>query len=170
MKIKLSDIKSGFQNRFFDIPVDDIPQRGTVFKNENIRCRLSVDLLSNNSFNLSGEIDTKIEYTCVRCLDLYDSIMSLPFDILLTKNLDKDMDEDKTEIINLSSIRDELDFSNILADFIELDKPMKPLCENGCNGICFICGINKNNLSCDCKNEQVNGIWDKLKKLENKKT
>ena len=170
MKIKLSDIKSGFQNRFFDIPVDDIPQRGTVFKNDNIRCRLSVDLLSNNSFNLSGEIDTKIEYTCVRCLDLYDSIMSLHFDILVTKNLDKDMYEDKTEIINLSSIRDELDFSNILADFIELDKPMKPLCQNGCNGICLICGINKNNLSCDCKKEQMNRIWDKLKKLENKKT
>ena len=170
MKIKLSDIKSGFQNRFFDIPVVDIPQKGTVFKNDNIRCRLSVDLLDINSFNLNGEIDTKIEYKCVRCLDLFDSIMYLPFDILLTNKLESSIDKDMTEIIDLSSIKDELDFSNILAEFIELDKPMKPLCQDRCNGICPICGINKNNLSCDCKNDQTNGIWDKLKKLENKKT
>ena len=48
----------------------------------------------------------------------------MPFDILLTNKLESSMDKDMTEIIDLSSIKDELDFSNILADFIELGELM----------------------------------------------
>ena len=168
MIIKLSDIRSGFQKRFFDILVDNIPDRGTVFKGNNIRCLISANVLKKNSFELNGELDTTIEHKCVRCLDLFHSNISLPINISLTDRLEKIKEVDNSDMVELSTSVDELDLGIIVADLIELDKPMKPLCTDECIGLCPICGINKNDRSCDCKTEQGYDVWEKLKKLENK--
>jgi len=29
--------------------------------------------------------------------------------------------------------------------------PMKPLCQNGCQGLCATCGTNLNRTTCDCQ-------------------
>ncbi|GIS54060.1 hypothetical protein Ct9H90mP29_11020 [bacterium] len=46
MKLKISDIYSGFQDKFFDIPVDNLPSRGTIFSDYFIKCYLSVEKTS----------------------------------------------------------------------------------------------------------------------------
>ena len=78
MKIKLSDIKSGFQDRLFDIPASSIPNRGTNFKDNSIRCTLSSFVFKDNKYSLKGFIDTIISYECVRCLDAFESKICLP--------------------------------------------------------------------------------------------
>ena len=168
MIIKLSDIKSGFQNRFFDILVDSIPDRGTVFKDNSIRCLVSANILKKNSFKLDGKLDTTIEYKCVRCLDLFYSKISLPINISLGNKSEKNKKFENSDIMDLSTSMDELDLGTIIADLIELDKPMKPLCTDECMGLCAICGINRNSRSCDCKTEQDFEVWKKLKNLVNK--
>jgi len=168
MIIKLSDIRSGFQNRFFDILVDSIPDRGTVFKDNSIRCLVSANILKKNSFKLDGKLDTTIEYKCVRCLDLFYSKISLPINISLGNKSEKNKEFENSDIMDLSTSMDELDLGTIIADLIELDKPMKPLCTDECMGLCAICGINRNSRSCDCKTEQDFEVWKKLKNLVNK--
>jgi len=168
MIIKLSDIRSGFQNRFFDILVDSIPDRGTVFKDNSIRCLISANILKKNSFKLDGELNTTIEYNCVRCLDLFHSKTSLPINISLEDRSEKNKEFENSDIMDLSTSMDELDLGVIIADLIELDKPMKPLCTDKCMGLCAICGINRNNQSCDCKTAQDFEVWEKLKNLEKK--
>ena len=42
MKLKISELHSGFQSKFFDISVNELPKRGTVFYDEMVRCELSV--------------------------------------------------------------------------------------------------------------------------------
>ena len=168
MKIKLSDIRSGFQNRFFDIPTDSIPNRGTKFKSDNINCTLSSNMLQKNKFKLKGKVKAEIIYECVRCLKLFNSKISLPIDISLVdklKNNDTIKDEDIVEILNSD---DEFDIGSLLGDIIELDNPIKPLCNNECLGLCTVCGINMNEISCNCKIEKGYGLWKELKKLETK--
>ena len=167
MKIKLSDIKSGFQDRLFDIPASSIPNRGTNFKDNSIRCTLSSFAIKGNKYSLKGFIDTIISYECVRCLDAFESKICLPLDISLHNNkLKKPVKSESENTINFLSSANEIDIGTLLADFIELEKPMNPLCKNECLGLCTICGINKSKTSCDCKTDNGNEVWDELKKLE----
>ena len=171
MKIKLSDIKSGFQNKFFDIPTDSIPKRGTTFKSDNIKCTLSAGVSVRNRFKLKGEIETDIFYECVRCLDAFETNISLPLDISFkSNNIEESLKSESENMIKFSDSVDEIDIGILLADFIELEKPMNPLCANECLGLCTICGINKSETSCDCKSDKGNEVWNELKKLEIKES
>ena len=169
MKIKLSDIKSGFKNKFFDIPTDSIPKRGTTFNSDNIKCTLSACVLERNRFKLKGEIETAIIYECVRCLKLFNSTVTSAIDFLVVDKLNDHINTKDEEIIEVLNSDNEFDISTIIADIIELESPIRPLCENECFGLCNICGINKNDISCDCKTEKGYGLWESLKKLETKK-
>ena len=171
MKIKLSDIRSGFKDKFFDIPTNSIPHRGTSFKDNSIRCTLSSFVLQSNRYDLKGFIDTIINYDCVRCLNAFESKFSLPLEISLeNNNIEESLESESENVIKFSNLNDEIDIGIILADFIELEKPMNPLCKDNCLGLCTICGINKNKTSCDCKFDKEHGVWDELKKLEIKES
>ena len=125
-------------------------------------------MLQKNKFKLKGKVKAEVIYECVRCLKLFNSKISLPVDISLVdklKNNEIIKDEDIVEILNTE---DDFDISTLLGDIIELDSPIKPLCNNECLGLCTVCGINMNDISCNCKIEKGYGLWKELKKLETK--
>ena len=41
------------------------------------------------------------------------------------------------------------------AEQILLNLPLKPVCEPGCKGLCPTCGVNRNQIECDCRSEAV---------------
>ena len=167
MKIKLSDIQSGFKDKFFDIPTNSIPNRGTSFKQNSIHCTLTSFTFQNNRYGLKGYIDTTIGYECVRCLDAFESKISLPMEICLESNsIEESFYPESENVIKFSNSMDEIDIGVILADFIELEKPINPVCKNDCLGLCVVCGVNKSKTSCDCKVDKEYEVWDKLKDLE----
>ena len=167
MKIKLSDIKSGFKDKFFDIPTNSIPSRGTSFKHNNIHCTLTSFTFQSNRYGLKGYIDTTIGHKCVRCLDAFESKIHLAIEISLENNsIEASLDPESENVIKFFNSTYEIDIGSILADFIELEEPMNPLCKNDCLGLCVVCGINKSKTSCNCKFDEKNEVWDKLKDLE----
>ena len=167
MKVKLSDIKSGFKDRLFDIPTNSIPNRGTSFKHNSIHCTLSSFTFESNRYGLNGYIDVTISHECVRCLDSFESKISLPLEITLESNNGEESLESESEnVIKFSNSMDEINIGVFIADCIELEKPMNPLCKNDCLGLCVVCGVNKSVTSCDCKVDKGHEVWDKLKDLE----
>ena len=167
MKIKLSDIKSGFKDKFFDIPTNSIPNRGTSFKQNSIHCTLTSFTFQSSRYGLKGDIDATIDHECVRCLDAFESKIHLPIEISLESNSIKEsLDLESENVIKFSYSTEKIDIGVILADFIELEKPMNPLCKKDCLGLCFSCGINKSKTSCDCKFDEGYEVWDKLKGLK----
>ena len=167
MKIKLSDIKSGFKDKFFDIQTNSIPNRGTSFKHNSIHCTLSSLTFQSNRYVLKGYIDATICHECVRCLDAFESKISLPLEITLESNsVEESLESESENVIKFSNSMDEINIGVFIADFIELEKPMNPLCENDCLGLCSACGVNKNKTSCDCRFDKGYEVWDKLKDLE----
>ena len=167
MKIKLSDIKSGFKDRFFDIPTNSIPSRGTSFKHKSIHCTLSSLTFQGNRYVLKGYINATIYHECVRCLDAFESKISLPLEIFLdNNNIEENSESESENVIQFSNSMDEIDIGVFLADFIELEKPINPLCKSDCLGLCVVCGINKSKTSCDCKVDKGYEVWDKLKDLK----
>ena len=166
MKIKLSDIKLGFQNKSFNVLAKNIPNKGVIYGDKIVQCILSSIKLKENCFNLIGEIKTTLQNECVRCLNIYKSKKSIPINILLDDQPSLNKHDYEKEIIDIKSIKSELNLVSYISDVIALSKPMKSLCDSKCEGICFICGLNKNKISCKCKHYNNSMSWDKLKTLD----
>ena len=77
MKLKISELHSGFQGKSFDISVDELPNRGTVFNDEMVRCELSVKK-EPEGYKMTGRLKFRPSYECVRCLELKPVDLKLP--------------------------------------------------------------------------------------------
>ena len=163
MKLKVSELYLGFQNKTFKIFSKDLADRGTIYKKEIIIATLSLTM-EKDFFFLQGYLKTTIEYSCVRCLKKIPNKLNLPINILIlekTMNYARKTDHD-TLYFNNSD--DHVNLKNILADLIALAEPIKTLCMKECAGLCPTCGIEKTN-SCNCNEYTSNDTWNKLKDL-----
>ena len=124
---------------------------------------------TNRSILVKGELNAEIELSCSRCL--------VPFGCPLTINIEEEFFP-TTDIITGSSLPlpdepgdftiDEyniLDLSEAIREYALLTVPMKPLCREDCAGLCFTCGGNLNQTSCNCSSESVDPRWSELSKL-----
>ena len=163
MKLKVSELYIGFQNKTFKIFSKNLADRGTIYKKEIIIATLSLHK-EKDFFFLKGNLKTSVEYSCVRCLKKIPTKLNLPINILIlekTMNYTKKTDYD-TLYFNNSD--DYVNLKNILADLIALAEPIKTLCRKECTGLCPTCGIEKTN-SCNCIEHTNNDAWNKLKDL-----
>ena len=164
MKLKVSELYLGFQNKTFKIFSKDLADRGTTYKKEIIIATLSLTM-EKDFFFLQGYLKTTIEYSCVRCLKKIPTKLNLPINILIlekTMNYTRKTDYDT---LYFNSSDDYVNLKNILADLIALAEPIKTLCKKECTGLCPTCGIEKTN-SCNCNVHANNDAWNKLKDLK----
>ncbi len=61
---------------------------------------------------------------------------------------------------------DEIDIRGLVREQMLLAVPMKPLCKLDCRGICPKCGNNLNEVSCECKTEEIDPRLAPLKKIK----
>ena len=169
MKLKISELNSEFQDRFFDISPRGLPDRGTVFKDGIIQCRLTAKT-AQNVIEISGELYTTPEYECVRCLNVYSVTHKLPIHLILCAEKGFIPEENSANIVYFSENQDYLELSSTFADIIEVAKPMNPMCSEQCKGLCPVCGINKNNVSCSCKVYENDPAWDTIKHIKPEKS
>jgi uncharacterized protein len=47
------------------------------------------------------------------------------------------------------------DLRAVAAEQIQLALPLKPLCREGCAGLCPTCGANRNRIECGCRSTEV---------------
>ena len=163
MKLKLSELYLGFQNKTFKIFSKDLADRGTIYTKDIVSATLSLNK-EKDFFFLQGNLKTIIEYSCVRCLKKKATKINLPINILIlekTMNYTRKTDYD---ILYFNNSDDYVNLKNILADLIALAEPIKTLCKKECTGLCPTCGIEKTN-SCNCDEHTKNDAWNKLKDL-----
>ena len=63
----------------------------------------------------------------------------------------------------------ELDTNPLLIEHVHLGVPMKPLCSEGCRGLCASCGKNLNTETCECR-PSADPRWDALRDFHRNKT
>ncbi|HZF10579.1 MAG TPA: DUF177 domain-containing protein [Thermoanaerobaculia bacterium] len=56
----------------------------------------------------------------------------------------------------------------ILLEQLQLNIPMKPLCRPDCQGLCPVCGIDRNTASCTCEERTGDPRWAVLATLKEK--
>ena len=109
------------------------------------------------AFRLVGNTVTTLEVPCSRCLEALTVPVDTSFDLRYQPHSanagkpDQEIEED--DLTTAFYENDEIDLEQLMREQFLLALPMKPLCGEGCKGLCTICGTNLNRGACDCKRE-----------------
>jgi DUF177 domain-containing protein len=123
---------------------------------EPVRMHLDV-AKTGERFRLSGHVQTVLELPCSRCLEPFSCAVDVPFDLVYhpqTSNVGEGEKEVEEEDLSTAFYDDQkIDLTQLMREQFYLALPMKPLCGDGCRGLCPVCGTNLNRGTCDCNRE-----------------
>ena len=126
---------------------------------EPLEVRATAELV-DGQIRIYGNLRTRIETVCARCLDSLTEEINRDFDLYYRPISSAPLDEedvhlnaDDTEIAFFEG--DGLFLADVLAEQVNLSLPMKVICSSDCRGLCPHCGANLNNEECRC--EAVSG-------------
>jgi uncharacterized protein len=129
------------------------------------------ELLKNTmgEIRLRGHVKAQMETVCDRCLEPAQLAVDSDFDLFYRPVVKT---ENHAEIhleegeIDLSFYEgDGVGLRDALREHILLSLPMRALCQEGCKGLCPVCGANCNEKECGCRVEKVDARWAALKDL-----
>ncbi len=103
---------------------------------------------------LSADIKTGGVFTCDRCLEDFDTDVSLTYSVLYVADSPEAV-ADQEEVQVLSPEASAIDLGEDVRQYTILSLPHKVLCRDDCAGLCPSCGTNLNKGSCQCQKEQV---------------
>ena len=119
---------------------------------------------------ITGKVEATLRFQCVRCLKEFSYPLSTPFALTLHP-LKEAPSEEETELESEemeSSFFEggELHLSEIACEQVFLEIPYQPVCQEGCKGLCSVCGKDLNLSSCGCVKEEPASPFSALKKLK----
>ena len=112
--------------------------------------------LLDGQIRISGDLQTKIEMVCARCLEPVIEEVHREFDLFYRPmtasakpNEEERLKADDTEIGFFRG--DGMFLADILSEQVLLSLPMKVICRSDCRGLCPSCGANLNHEECRCE-------------------
>jgi uncharacterized protein len=119
---------------------------------------------------LVGRLKTTIEVACSRCLEPFAIPVDAAFDLLFlpaSDNTGEAESEIDDEDVGVSFYRDNvIDLGEVIREQLYLALPMKPLCQEDCQGLCPVCGINRNRERCSCDARWVDPRLEALRRFK----
>lgn len=121
---------------------------------------------------IEGQARTTLELACSRCLEGYPVPVVASFDLVYLPADEAPIGSDDVEVadddINTAYYREgQIDLGELVHEQLYLTLPMKPLCKEACQGLCPVCGANRNTTTCTCEPRWVDPRLAGLKALLN---
>jgi len=131
---------------------------------------LALDIYKKNrEFRLAGRLQATLELSCGRCLEPFTIAVDEPFDVMYlphTENAGEGEVEIEEDDLETAFYHDEvIDLGQMMQEQLYLAIPMKPLCSDGCRGLCPDCGTNLNQGTCHCVRRWVDPRLEGLRAL-----
>ncbi|MGE3706065.1 MAG: DUF177 domain-containing protein [Vicinamibacterales bacterium] len=110
-------------------------------------------------FRLAGRVQTTLGLPCSRCLEPFAWPVDASFDLRYQpqapvpagEHAGRDDREVHDEDFSTAFYEDDtIDLGQLMREQFYLSLPMKPLCSDGCRGLCPQCGTNLNLGTCAC--------------------
>ena len=174
MKIRIDHIKHTAYELHVEEPVDSFPVLAAM--QADSECVFSgpvtADITLEREFDhlkAVGRVRVPMELTCGRCLASYATNIDSAFRIIFRKETVRHTEvEDETELCDDDLIAstysgDEIDLTHEIEEQVAMEIPLKPLCDEGCKGLCPTCGADLNTGSCSCSREPINLKFSALK-------
>jgi uncharacterized protein len=121
---------------------------------EPLEVNATAELLEGQ-IRVTGDLHTKIEMVCARCLEPVLEEVHRNFDLFYqpllkgTPNDEERLKDDDTEIGFFEG--EGLFLADVLKEQVLLSLPMKVICQSDCRGLCPHCGANLNQEQCRCE-------------------
>jgi uncharacterized protein len=121
---------------------------------------------------VAGELSTRLETPCARCLEPVTQDVKRVFDLLYRpRGVDAGQEE-----LSVTGAEAEIGYydgeglllEDTLREQVLLAVPLKAICREDCKGLCPHCGKNLNTGACSCAEEVEDPRWAALKDLRNK--
>ncbi len=104
---------------------------------------------------VEGKLTYEVELTCSRCLEPFSRTQVIELDEEFVPVVDVTTGIALPEPEDLDAFRltadHVLDLSEAIRQYVILESPLQPLCNEGCKGLCSQCGANLNLGSCECQ-------------------
>jgi len=100
-----------------------------------------------------GDLSTRVKAICDRCLEEIEEPVNLEIEMTLVQDYEVARTDYELAAEELDQVKidgDELDLAVLVAEQIELSRPLVNLCRPDCRGLCPRCGRNLNSGPCDC--------------------
>lgn len=119
---------------------------------------------------LRGKLHARLEAACGRCLKPVEVPISTGFTERFVRAVSWAADEQhelQEEDLNLAVFDGEgIELDDLVREEILLAVPANVLCREDCQGLCPICGIDRNLGHCQCETNEADSRWQKLKELQ----
>jgi len=153
MKINVKSIKGTLGakmdvTRSIDLEAREIKGQSIEFITP---CQLKLMVInSDDKYIVSGPGEVVVKLPCSSCLTEVEKTLEFQF----TEEVPKE-----------DVVRDELDLTGTLDEYIRLALPMRVVCKEECQGLCPSCGADLNEEDCDCYMHEVDPRLAKLNQL-----
>lgn len=120
-------------------------------------------------YEVEGSSSTMLRLECGRCLCEFDVPLSVEYSLTYVRELPSvETDEDgellSAEDMGLTLLEgDEIDIADAIQEQVLMSIPMRPLCSQGCKGLCQHCGTDLNQGACGCSKPSINIKFAALK-------
>ena len=109
---------------------------------------------------------------CVRCLTRFDQQVSSEFELtLIRKPLEFPSGETELDVADILLFHcpdGKADLEAIAREQLYLGLPLKPICEDDCQGLCPTCGANRNRIECACCRDNLDPRLASLRALKDR--
>lgn len=169
MKLKHSEIPE--EGLRFAFQGEDAPWKGLegLSLETGPSGHLSIQRRGRDVF-VEGEVRATFSFECSRCLDRFE------YPVLASlRQILRPLGAGRVETRELELKAEDLEYGQYEEDFISLDAvveehlllslPMRPLCVEGCKGLCPKCGENWNHATCACRESSGKSPFDSLKEF-----
>ena len=125
-----------------------------------------------NDIRIVGDLSTRVEMACARCLEPIHCDVAKPFELLYRP---QGADAGKEEL-SVTAAEAEVSYyqgeglllEDVLREQVLLALPIKAICRDDCKGLCPHCGRNLNQEQCNCADAAHDPRWSALKDIREK--
>ncbi len=121
--------------------------------------------------HVSGSIVCNLTVACVRCLEPTTVSLHEPFRTMFVPAVEmpadddiEDLDPEEADAFPFDG--QEVDLTPVLMEQIVLSVPFSPVCKQDCQGLCVQCGVNQNQTTCRCDQENIDPRFAALKTIK----
>jgi uncharacterized protein len=140
-----------------------------IKQSEPLQVTATAELL-DGQIRITGELETKIELVCARCLEPVVEDVNRAFDLFyrpVAKDLKPKEDRLKDDDTEIGFFEGEgLFLADVLKEQVLLALPLKVICRSDCRGLCPSCGANLNHEECRCETHATDARLAPLARLK----
>jgi uncharacterized protein len=125
-------------------------------------------VFADPGFYLRGHLSYDQTLSCNRCLTPIHEPTSAEVELMILVEKPGKKGEERVEQLKEGELSvfyldgEILETRPILIEQLQLNVPMKPLCRPDCQGLCPVCGIDRNRATCTCQEASRDPRWAAL--------